>query len=84
MQHLYYQILLLNISVTSINRHVFMNTKPCINETFHVLLMTCFAPLHMQDTEHYSSHTEASPILQLQVSMKDLLQELNRFFLILK
>ena len=26
-----------------------MNTKPCINKTFHRQLVTCFAPLHLQN-----------------------------------
>ena len=47
-----------------------MYVKPCINETFYMLLMTHFAPLHMRDLEQYSSNSEASARLQLHMSMK--------------
>ena len=56
---------------TTINKHVLTNAKPCINETFHAPLITCFAPLHIQESGH-SSDTEASASLQLYVSMNEL------------
>ena len=63
----------------AINRHVLMSTESCINKPFYALLMTLFAPLHMQDSGQYSINTEARGSLQLYVFMKDLWHELYRF-----
>lgn len=56
-----------------IYKRIFMNTKPCINNTIPALIMTRLATFHMQHSGHYSiKKKKVSASLLLKVLLKDL------------